>query len=71
MARRTRTQVPQLRDLLACATEADLAERLAAAKKFELAARWAEAHPAPVEDAVVDELGELVMFGDQPIALAG
>ncbi|GAA1763194.1 hypothetical protein GCM10009795_007240 [Nocardioides hankookensis] len=71
MARRTRTQDPQLRDLLACATEADLAERLAAAKKFELAARWAEAHPAPVEDAVVDELGELVMFGDQPIALAG
>ncbi|MFC6041697.1 HNH endonuclease signature motif containing protein [Nocardioides hankookensis] len=71
MSRRTRTQDPQLRGLLACAAEADLAERLAAAKKFELAARWAEAHPAPVEDSPVDELGELVMFGDQPINLAG
>ncbi|WP_156391150.1 hypothetical protein [Nocardioides sp. Root1257] len=71
MARRTRTQDPQLRDLLASASEADLAERLAAARKFELAATWAEAHPAPVEDAVVDELGDLVMFGDQPITLAG
>lgn len=71
MARPTQTQDPQLADLLACATEADLAERLAAARKFELAATWAEAHPAPVEDAVVNELGDLVMFGDQPITLAG
>ena len=71
MARRTRTQDPHLADLLAGATEQTTAILAAEAARFELAALWAEAHPAPVEDAVVDELGELVMFGDQPITLAG
>ncbi|WP_235547715.1 HNH endonuclease signature motif containing protein, partial [Nocardioides sp. Root224] len=71
MARRTPTQDPQLRDLLERATEQTQVARMAEAARFELAARWAEAHPAPVEDAVVDELGDLVMFGDQPITLAG
>ncbi|WP_082620436.1 hypothetical protein, partial [Nocardioides sp. Root224] len=71
MARRTPTQDPQLRDLLERATEQTQVARMAEASRFELAATWAEAHPAPVEDAVVDELGDLVMFGDQPITLAG
>ena len=71
MARRTPTQDPRLRDLLACATEQTMIARMAEAARFELAAAWAEAHPAPVEDAVVDAVGDLVMFGDQPITLAG
>ncbi|GAA1777980.1 hypothetical protein GCM10009795_025150 [Nocardioides hankookensis] len=71
MARRTRTQDSHLAGLLDAASEQTMIARMAEAARFELAAAWAEAHPAPVEDAVVDELGDLVMFGDQPITLAG
>src|SRR4051794_36938400 len=71
MTSTTHTQDPHLAELLACAAEADLAERMAAARKFELAADWAAAHPAPVQGSVVDEAGELVLYGDRPVALAG
>src|SRR5262245_35534605 len=57
--------------LLAAAEHAAHAETMAAARKFELAAAWAEAHPAPVTEDVVDELGELAMYADQPVTLAG
>src|SRR5689334_8010143 len=45
--------------------------RVAEAARFELAARWAEAHPAAVTDRVVDDEGTLQMYGDQPVTLAG
>src|SRR5262245_29709655 len=57
--------------LLAAAEHAARAETMAAARKFELAASWAEAHPAPVTDDVVDEYGELAMYADQAVTLAG
>ena len=57
--------------LLAAARDAAHAEVVAAARKFELAAAWAERHPAPVLDEVVTPEGVVAMFGDQPITLAG
>src|SRR5262245_54440870 len=67
----TTTPDPVLSSVLDAAADQTRAITMAEAARFELAAEWAEAHPAPVEDRVVDELGELVMFGDQPITLAG
>jgi hypothetical protein len=72
MARRQRpTTDPAPAGVLDAAAEATRAELLAAARRFELAATWAEAHPGPVEGPVVDELGTLVIHGDQPATLAG
>ncbi|MFC7496599.1 MULTISPECIES: HNH endonuclease signature motif containing protein [unclassified Nocardioides] len=70
----TTTSAPVLDGVLDAAAEATRAETLAAARRFELAAAWAEAHPAPVEDLVdeiVDEAGVLIMYGDQPLTIAG
>ena len=69
MARRRSTTTPD--PVLDAAAEAAREETRAAARKFELAVTWAETHPAPVEEAVVDDLGTLVMYGDQPATLAG
>ena len=57
--------------VLAAAEAAHHAETMAAARKFEAAASWAELHPGPAVVPVVDEVGELLMYGDQPVALAG
>jgi 5-methylcytosine-specific restriction endonuclease McrA len=72
MARRQRPSTdPALAGVLDAAAARTRAIALEEAARFELAAAWAEAHPAPVEGPVVDELGTLVMYGDQPATLAG
>lgn len=71
MASRTRTRTPAPSPVLDAAAEAARAEVLAGARKFELAAAWAAAHPVPVVEDVVDELGALVLYGDRPVTLAG
>jgi hypothetical protein len=70
MARRPQTTTAP-DPVLSAAAEATRAITLAEAARFELAVAWAEAHPAPVEEPVVDQYGELVMYGDQPVTLAG
>src|SRR5690349_9983120 len=71
MARRTQHPDPQLRGVLDAAVEATTLIRTAEAERFVLAAAWAEAHPAPVEDRVVDDDGYVILYGDQPITIAG
>src|SRR5690348_1345985 len=66
-----RTRTRESSPVLDAAREQTRAIALAEAQRFELATQWAAAHPAPVEDAVVDELGELIMYADQPATLAG
>ncbi|MBZ5737199.1 HNH endonuclease signature motif containing protein [Nocardioides mangrovi] len=57
--------------LLDAAAEQTRVALMAEAERLSLALRWAQAHPAPVTDAVVDELGDLIMYADQPATLAG
>ncbi|MFC7497396.1 MULTISPECIES: HNH endonuclease signature motif containing protein [unclassified Nocardioides] len=72
MALKQRTTTPD--PVLDAAAEHTRVAALAEAARFELAAVWAEAHPAPVDelvDQVVDEAGVLILYGDQPLTIAG
>ncbi|GAA4707610.1 HNH endonuclease signature motif containing protein [Nocardioides conyzicola] len=73
MATRTRrtTLDPQVETVLRAAEVTHHAEIMAAARTYELAATWAELHPGDDVDPVVDDDGNLVMYGDQPLSLAG
>lgn len=71
MARTHHTTPRETSPVLAAARERTRTIALAEAERFELATVWAAAHPAPVEDDVVDELGDLIMVADQPVTLAG
>ena len=69
--RRTHTLDPQVDSVLRAVEVTHHAETMAAARKFELAASWAELHPGEDVVEVVDRDGCLVLYGDQPLALAG
>ncbi len=68
---RRRTLDPQVDSVLSAVEVTHHAETMAAARKFELAATWAELHPGGAIEEVVDADGHLVLYGDQPLALAG
>lgn len=69
--RRTATLDPRVDSVLRAVEVNHHAETMAAARKFELAAQWAELHPGDNIDEVVDADGHLILYGDQPLALAG
>jgi hypothetical protein len=72
MPTRTRRTIdPQVDSVLSAVEVTHHAETMAAARKFELAATWAEVHPGEAIEQVVDADGHLVLYGDQPLALAG
>ena len=69
--RRTTTLDPQAHSVLSALEVTHHAETMAAARKFELAATWAEVHPGDAVDRVVDDEGHLILYGDQPLTVAG
>ena len=70
-SRRRATIDPKVDSVLRAVEVTSHAKIMAEAREFELAATWAELHPGDDVVEVVDAEGCLVLYGDQPLALAG